>query len=57
MTEQVSQMSLGKKLAFTIGGLIIAGVYFLYFLDIALMKMQGLDYCYNFPDWFRKLCF
>lgn len=57
MTEQVSQMSLGKKLAFTIGGLIVAGVYFLYFLDIALMKMQGLDYCYNFPDWFRKLCF
>ena len=57
MIEERDQISTGKKIAFTIGGLVIAGVYFLYFLDIALMKMQGLDYCYNFPDWFRKLCF
>ena len=57
MIEERDQISTGKKIAFTIGGLVIAGVYFLYFLDIALMKMQVLDYCYNFPDWFRKLCF
>jgi len=57
MIEERDHISTGKKIAFTIGGLVIAGVYFLYFLDIALMKMQGLDSCYNFPDWFRKLCF
>jgi hypothetical protein len=57
MAEMTEQYSTGKKIAFVIGGLVVAGVYFLYFLDIALMKMQGLDYCYNFPDWFRKLCF
>jgi hypothetical protein len=57
MAEMAGQYSTGKKVAFVVGGLIIAGIYFLYFLDIALMKMQGLDYCYNFPDWFRKLCF
>ena len=57
MALQRDEISTGKRIAFAIGGLVIAGVYFLYFLDIALMKIQGLDYCYNFPDWFRKLCF
>ena len=57
MALQKDEISTGKRIAFAIGGLVIAGVYFVYFLDIALMKMQGLDYCYNFTDWFRKLCF
>src|SRR5712692_6125100 len=57
MIEERDQISTGKKIAFTIGGLVIAGVYFLYFLDIALMKMQGLDYCYNFPDWLGNSAF
>jgi len=57
MAGQEGQVTTGKKITFLLLGLLASGVYFLYFLDIAAMKIQGLDYCYNFPDWFRALCF
>ena len=47
MTEQVSQVSTGKKIAFAIGSLILATAYFT-FLDWGAMKIQGLDYFYLF---------
>ena len=48
MAEQTIQISTGKKIAIAIGSLIIAGLYFIIFLDWALMKVQGLDYFYLF---------
>lgn len=57
MAEHGGEVTTGKKVAYAIGALVFAFFYFIYFLDIALMKIQGLDYCYNFPDWIRKLCF
>ncbi len=47
MAEQVTQISTGKKVAFAIGSLILATIYFT-FLDWALMDIQGLDYFYLF---------
>jgi flagellar biogenesis protein FliO len=47
MPEQAPQVSLGKKIAFTVGSLIVAALYFTW-LDWALMNMQGLDYFYMF---------
>ena len=48
MAVQGDQVSTGKKVAIAIGSLIITGLYFLIFLDWALMNMQGLDYFYLF---------
>lgn len=47
MADQGSQISAGTKIAFTIGSLILATVYFTA-LDYALMNMQGLDFFYLF---------
>ena len=45
MADQESQVSTGTKVAFTIGSLILATIYFTA-LDYALMNMQGLDFFY-----------
>jgi flagellar biogenesis protein FliO len=47
MAEQTPQVSTGKKIAFTLGSLLLAAAYFTW-LDWALMNMQGLDYFYMF---------
>jgi flagellar biogenesis protein FliO len=47
MVEQGDQMSTRKKIAFTIGSLILAAAYFT-FLDWFAMNIQGLDYFYMF---------
>jgi hypothetical protein len=48
MAEQVvTQISTGKRIAFTVVALVVAALYF-HFLDILLMDMQGLDYLYMF---------
>ncbi len=47
MAEQGSQVSTGMKIAFAIGSLILAAVYFTW-LDWAAMNVQGLDYFYMF---------
>ena len=47
MAGQEGQMSMGKKIAFTVGAFILAAAYFT-FLDYTLMNMQGLDYFYLF---------
>ena len=47
MAEQVGQISTGKKIAFAIGSLILAAIYFT-FLDWFAMNIQGLDYFYMF---------
>jgi hypothetical protein len=41
------QVSLGTKIAFAVGSLLVATAYFTW-LDWALMSMQGLDYFYMF---------
>ena len=48
MAAQADQVGTGKKIAIAIGSLIIAGLYFLIFLDWFAMKIQGLDYFYLF---------
>jgi len=47
MAEQDGQISTQKKIAFTIGSLILAAAYFT-FLDWFAMNIQGLDYFYMF---------
>lgn len=47
MAEQVGQISTGKKIAFAVGSLILAAIYFT-FLDWFAMNIQGLDYFYMF---------
>ena len=47
MAEQIGQVSTGKKIAFAVGSLILAAIYFT-FLDWYAMHIQGLDYFYMF---------
>ena len=47
MADQVKEVSTGTKIAFMVGSLIVAAIYFTW-LDWSLMSMQGLDYFYMF---------
>ena len=47
MADQGSQISTGTKVAYTVGSLVLATVYFV-LVDWKLMDIQGLDFFYLF---------